>query len=194
MPGPLTVVTIRESHRRGFLAGPLTTLGHGLLELLMVIALGFGLSSLISEEIVMIVIGSVGGVVLLFIGVDMINEVRGGKVSLGGSSIDKETRYGPVLSGVVASITNPYWTIWWFTVGANYVLLSLKRGLIGVPIFYLGHVLADLSWLSLIAFGISQGRRAINERYYRGLILACGIFLIGLALWFIYSGISALRF
>ena len=39
MPGPLLTVTISESARRGFVAGPLLIAGHGLLELALVVAL-----------------------------------------------------------------------------------------------------------------------------------------------------------
>ncbi len=194
MPGPLTVLTIRESHRRGFYAGPLVALGHSLLEILIVIALSLGLSSLVSEDLVMVVIGSVGGIMLIFMGMDMIREAWNEKVLWKEDSTDAHPRYGPILSGVIASISNPYWTIWWFTIGASYLLISLKKGIIGPSLFYSGHILADFLWLSLIALGISQGKKVIKDNYYRALILICGLFLIGLAGWFIHSSITTLLF
>ncbi len=39
MPGPLLTVTVGEATRRGFWAGPLIILGHGLLELTLVLLL-----------------------------------------------------------------------------------------------------------------------------------------------------------
>ena len=44
MPGPLLTVTIGESARRGFSAGPLLVLGHAVLELVLILALVGGLS------------------------------------------------------------------------------------------------------------------------------------------------------
>ena len=46
MPGPLLTVTIAESARRGFWAGPLLMTGHSILELLIVLAIfkGWGLT------------------------------------------------------------------------------------------------------------------------------------------------------
>ena len=43
MPGPLLAVTIKETPVRGFWAGPLIVAGHGILELLLVVLLLFGL-------------------------------------------------------------------------------------------------------------------------------------------------------
>ena len=39
MPGPLLTVTISEATRRGTVAGPLMILGHGILELALVLRL-----------------------------------------------------------------------------------------------------------------------------------------------------------
>jgi threonine/homoserine/homoserine lactone efflux protein len=93
----------------------------------------------------------------------------------------------------VASVVNPYWITWWLTIGASYVLLSLRQGWLGLPFFYTGHILSDLIWLTFVSVALSQGRRLIGERFYTGLILGCGLFLLALAGWFIYSGLGALR-
>jgi len=44
MPGPLLTITISESSQRGFFIGPALILGHAILELILVIALLFGLA------------------------------------------------------------------------------------------------------------------------------------------------------
>lgn len=190
MPGPLTVLTIRESHKRGFYAGPLVAVGHGLLEMLVVIALGFGLSSFISKDLVMVIIGSIGGVVLMIMGVNMVKEAQSNVSSWKNNPSNKDPQHSPILSGILYSISNPYWSLWWITIGASYLLLSLKKGIIGTSLFYLGHILADFLWLSLVALAISQGKKVISERYFQVLITLCGIFLIGLAFWFVYSSFT----
>jgi len=43
MPGPLFTITISESARRGFRAGPLLMVGHALLEVVLVAAVVQGL-------------------------------------------------------------------------------------------------------------------------------------------------------
>ena len=42
MPGPVTALIVTETTKRGFIAGPFITIGHVLLELIMVAALFLG--------------------------------------------------------------------------------------------------------------------------------------------------------
>ncbi len=51
MPGPLLAVAINSSSHRGFIAGPLLIVGHGILELGLVALLFLGLSSLLQSEL-----------------------------------------------------------------------------------------------------------------------------------------------
>lgn len=193
MPGPLLVATIKGTYLHGALAGPLVTFGHGLIELAAVLALAFGLGRFVSNDLVMATVGSAGGAVLIFIGWGMLRDAIRGRVTLAKAEREEVPgRFGPIVNGLVASLVNPYWVIWWLTIGASYVLLSLERSWIGLPFFYAGHILSDIVWLSSVSLALSQGRRLLDERFYRGLIFACGLFLIGLAGWFIYSGIKAL--
>ncbi|MFQ5796684.1 MAG: LysE family transporter [Candidatus Bipolaricaulia bacterium] len=191
MPGPVTVATIRESYARGSIAGPLIAAGHSLLELPLVIGLAFGLSRLIQQDLVFIIIGTLGGLALLYFGTGMIRDVRERSLTLeqATQSTASPAADKPRLMwlGIFWSITNPYWVVWWLTIGASYILIALDRGAVGIPIFYFAHILSDILWLSLIAFAIAQGKRIISEKYYRGLIFVCGLFLVGLAGWFLYT-------
>src|SRR3972149_5217323 len=49
----------------------------------------------------------------------------------------------PVADGIIASISNPYWSLWWATIGLGYLALSSGQGLTGVAFFFAGHILAD---------------------------------------------------
>ncbi len=55
-------------------------------------------------------------------------------------------------------------------------------------VFCGAHFLTDLGWLSLIALALARGRRIMSRRAYRGVLLACGVFLLGLGGWFLASG------
>jgi threonine/homoserine/homoserine lactone efflux protein len=89
------------------------------------------------------------------------------------------------VSGIIGSISNPYWTIWWATIGLGYLVSSFKFGMLGVAVFFIGHILADLFWYSLISFSVARGKRFIGDRGYKALFYMCGIFLILFGLWFI---------
>ncbi len=209
MPGPLLTVTIGESARRGFWAGPLIVAGHAVLELALILALVGGLSVLLTMTVVSQVIAVLGGAFLLYMGAGMARDAAAGRVSLemagnGGQGCNHsesreesngfrtpavQRRMHPVLAGILVSVSNPYWTLWWATVGLGYITLSLQKGTLGLTSFFTGHILADLVWYSLISAAVAGGRKFLSDRIYSRVIVACGIFLIGLGGYFLYYGI-----
>ena len=99
----------------------------------------------------------------------------------------------PVASGIVVSLANPYWTIWWATIGLGYLVIGLRFGLVGVAVFFAGHILADLAWYTLVSVGIASGRGILPDRVYRGMLALCGVVLIGFGAWFLWTGYAACR-
>jgi threonine/homoserine/homoserine lactone efflux protein len=97
-----------------------------------------------------------------------------------------------VPAGVLVSVANPYWIIWWATVGMAYIDKALDHGVAGVGSFFTAHILSDFAWLSLVAFALVTGRKLMSTPVYRGILVACGAFLVALGVWFVYSGISFL--
>ena len=93
----------------------------------------------------------------------------------------------PVAAGIVVSLSNPYWTFWWVTIGINYVLMSLKFGWVGVVTFFAGHIMADLAWYGLVSTGVARGRSFLSDRVYRRIIFACGVVLVGFSVWFFWT-------
>lgn len=207
MPGPLLTVTIGESARRGFLAGPLIVAGHAILELVLILALVGGLSALLATESISHIIAVLGGAFLLYMGAGMARDAAAGRISFfkmadqfrqdgeagesGGKAVRQtvQKRIHPVLAGILVSVSNPYWTLWWATIGLGYITLSLQKGTLGLASFFTGHILADLVWYSLISAVVAGGRAFLSDRIYRGIIAACGIFLLGLGGYFFYYGI-----
>jgi threonine/homoserine/homoserine lactone efflux protein len=124
MPGPLLTVTISETARKGFRATPFLLLGHVLLELLLVLALLLGLSSLLSHSLFLMMIGLAGGTVLIWLGSRIIKDAAHLQLDL--TPVEaRTTLWGPVLTGAVVSLSNPYWLLWWATIGVSYSLLAL---------------------------------------------------------------------
>lgn len=184
VPGPLLTATIAESSKKGFIAGPVIVLGHGLLEVAMMVLLVLGLRPFFQQPAVVRTIAIAGGVFLLLMSVSMMKAILSGGISLPKAGHDGVKGF-PLLTGVTFSLSNPYWTIWWATIGATYVLVSLKLGVIGLIAFFIGHILADLTWYSTVAFAVDVGKKFISDRLYRGMIAACSLFLAGLAISFI---------
>ena len=187
MPGPLMSATISESVQRGFIAGPLLILGHSLLELALVVLLMFGLAPFLRQEWVFAAIAIVGGVMLGWMGVGMLRALPSLRMGT-----DAGAGGGPhlVWTGMLLSLSSPYWIMWWATIGLGYVLYSARFGAFGIVFFFVGHILGDLSWYSMISFAVSRGRRFMSDGHYRVLIGTCGAFLILLACYFAWSGVS----
>ena len=190
MPGPLLTVTISESTRRGAMAGPLMILGHGILELVLVIALLAGLAPLLTREDVFVGIALAGGCILLWMAFSMFKNIA--KLHLEFTAGEAKKGRNLVLAGILFSLANPYWIIWWASIGLGYILHSVKFGMAGVAAFYTGHILADLAWYAFVSFGIAAGRRFLSDTVYRGLIGCCASFLALFACYFFYSGIDKL--
>jgi threonine/homoserine/homoserine lactone efflux protein len=187
MPGPLLTVTVSESSRRGAHVGPMMIFGHSLLELALVIALLSGLAPFLVRDDVFIFISLGGGAVLLWMGTTMLRSLP--QLSLVTTAGGEKSR-NLLLTGIVLSAANPYWLIWWASIGLSYIMYSMKFGLLGVAAFFFGHILADLAWYCLISFGIAKGRRFFSDKLYRRMIGACAIFLLLFSCWFLYGGID----
>jgi len=182
MPGPLLAVAIDRSVRRGWSAGPLISAGHAALEagLLALVVLGFG--AVLRRPPVMAVISIVGGLLLVWMGQDMVRKARslelsGGAAGPGGGS--------PVVDGILVSASSPYWILWWITVGFAYVAMALPLGAPGVAAFFLGHIAADFAWYTAVSVAVAGGRSRIPPALYRALTVACGVFLVLLGIRFI---------
>ncbi|NLI11813.1 LysE family transporter [Pelotomaculum propionicicum] len=211
MPGPLLTVTINESARRGFLAGPLLILGHATLEFALILALAAGLSAFLTKTSVSHTIAVLGGAFLIYMGWGIARDAYTGKVSLkavsqvrqgDGSPVSQDNAavkhvsqasglnsLYPVLAGILFSVSNPYWLLWWATIGLGYITLSMQKGVLGLSLFFSGHILADLVWYSLVSAAVAGGIKFLSDKIYRGILAACGIFLLVLGGGFIYYGI-----
>jgi len=186
MPGPLLTATISESARRGWVAGPLLILGHGILEFALVVALMFGFAPFLTHDTVFAVVALSGGAILLLMAAGMLRVLPSLSVAW-----DTDTADGGhlVITGALMSMANPYWTLWWATVGLTYILYCRQFGLWGISIFFIGHILADLAWYAMVSTAVAKGRRFLTDRLYRGLIGTCAAFLLILACLFVSAGV-----
>ena len=189
MPGPVLTVTIAEATRRGFWAGPLIVLGHGIIEFSLFIALVLGLGELLKHNLVFGIVGISGAIVLIWMGLGM---VRGAKEATLKLELKEGERSRPVLAGLLTSVSNPYFIIWWATIGLWYIALSQQQGIMGLGSFYTGHIMADVVWYFFVAAAITMGKKIMSDHAYRWIIGLCGVFLMALGIYFGSTGIKAL--
>ncbi len=190
MPGPLLTATISESVHRGTITGPLLVLGHGILELALLFALLLGLAPFLTQDRVFAVIAIVGAGILVWMSAGMFRTRP--SLDLSGKA-GKAERGGLIVSGVLMSLANPYWIVWWATIGLGYVLYCRQHGPWGIAFFFAGHILADLAWYTAVAAAIAKGKRFLNDRLYRWLIWSCASVLLVFAAYFFYTGLDKAR-
>ena len=187
MPGPLLTVTVAHSPRFGWTFGPLAILGHAILELGLISLVFLGAGPLLKSGTVQSLVGLVGGAILIWMSWGMVVMARGG----GGTGTEKGTVEGgnrAVWLGILTSISNPYWTLWWATVGLAFLTTAAKSGPLGIAIFFLGHISGDLAWYTLVSVGAAKGKKLLGTPLYSGVLFLCAAILVVLGVWFVWYG------
>lgn len=202
-PGSLLVVVVTETVRKGFWAGPVALIGHAVTEITMVALLALGLGKLLSYQSALGVIGLVGGLMLFWFGWGTWKTARSATLSLDAGAGDKPAAgrsdagkpgargkgmLSTAFAGMVASVSNPYWVLWWATIGAAYVASGMKYGPVGPATFFLGHIASDTAWYVLVSLAVATGTRFFNDKVYRGVLYACGAFLFLFGAYFLKLG------
>ncbi|NLW49629.1 MAG: LysE family transporter [Candidatus Brocadiaceae bacterium] len=190
-PGPVLFATVRWSARRGRWVGPAVTLGHMIVELPLVVGVVLGLGGLLKADLFVAVVGLAGGTTLLAMGVSMAWTAR--RASLP-SNADDDPDGGRIelgriaAAGALTSLSNPYFPLWWATVGLSFLAQAAPAGPAGYAVFYTGHVLADLVWYSAVSESMHRGRRLLSDRGYRRLVGACGLLMAAFGVFFAVRG------
>ena len=188
VPGPMLTVTISDSVRKGFRAGPMVVLGHIMTETAMMILIFAGLGWIIGSPTAALIIGVVGGLVLVLMGYK-ISKSENSILSI--SNEEKPPKYGSVMSGILTSVSNPFFFVWWATIGCAFMYKGLElAGIVGLLGFVIGHWSADLSWYSMISFFSSKGSKIMSEGTYKIIMAICGMFLVLLGVYFILSQVN----
>lgn len=192
IPGPLFTMTVAEAARGGWLSGPLLTLGHGVLELMLLLLVVLGLGGFLSHPASLKVLGLVGGTTLAVMGAfTMKGAIEGVGIPSASPAGAARGKARCVVSGAVASASNPYWVLWWATIGLGYLALAGRMGSAGIGAFFAGHILADLAWYTFVAVLAASGRNLIGGRAYAVVTGSCGAFLVLFGGYFVYRGLTA---
>lgn len=185
-PGSITAATIAQGTRSRW-AGALISVGHGLVEIPLIAALMLGLHFVFEVPSVKIVIGLAGGLFLLWMGIGMLRQSRNPS-----APSNENIRSDAVAAGVILSATNPYFLLWWATVGLNLAVGAKALGLWALVIFAVVHWLCDLVWLlilSFAAFYTNKGAGLFGRHFQKGILIFCGGALLLFGVKFIYDAI-----
>jgi len=180
-PGPLLTTVIHESTKRGAKAGPLIISGHILIEIAMLTCIIFGVIKFLKTPLLISLITLTGSGILVYMGLTMLKEIP--RFSFSKSSVEKKSA-NLIILGFTMSIANPYWSIWWLTIGLGLVINAQKIGIFAIFAFFLGHILADFLWYAFVSILISKNKRFISGRIYKIITSICAVALIGFGISF----------
>jgi threonine/homoserine/homoserine lactone efflux protein len=180
-PGPLFFANMLYGTRQGARAGLKMAYGHTVVELPLIALLAAGLFTSAVAVQYAETIGLVGGIGIIgFAALQIANVVRKKSPSAPAIASSK----GPFVAGIALSALNPFFLVWWFTVGLKLVSDSAAFGVAaGIVILFGLHIWMDYAWLAGTAYLASKGNSVIKSKYYP-------VLLLGLAAVLAYYGIT----
>ncbi|MEW6076333.1 MAG: LysE family transporter [Thermodesulfobacteriota bacterium] len=203
-PGPLLTYTIVQSARtrkRGYLVGVWVIVGHALIEAAIILLLLAGFSMVLQKDIAAKIIGLTGGALLVMFSLMIIRDLYREKIpdeftgeppepeAVENRALIKKALRHPVTGGALVSMSNPYWWIWWATIGFAFMMqfnVSFDN-LSGFFAFFIGHEAGDLAWYALVSVLSYWGIRRLNRKVYYATLGCCAVFMAGFG---VYLGIS----
>jgi threonine/homoserine/homoserine lactone efflux protein len=185
-PGALTAATIAQGTRSKN-AGVLIAIGHAVIEIPLIFLLILGFGVILKSQKTQIAIGFAGGLFLLWMGIQMLRNLRKAEYSTADSY-----KTGPVMTGFILSVSNPYFLLWWATVGLNLALKAQSLGALALVLFAIVHWLCDLVWLHALAWASFKGSTLLSPRRQKIVFGICAVALVCFGAKFIYDASSLL--
>jgi threonine/homoserine/homoserine lactone efflux protein len=185
-PGPITVATLAAGARNRH-AGAWMCAGHVLVELPLILVLAAGLSTFLESEGIRAGIGLAGGILLMLMGLQLLASLRRPDTDLAGS-VERH----PLWIGIVLSGANPYFLLWWATVGLTLTGQAMEFGLLALGLFALLHWLCDLGWLEVLSYAGFRGSQAFGARSQKAISMICTVALLGFGLKFVYDAVTGM--
>ena len=217
-PGPLFLANLIYGSREGYYVGIKIANGHMTVELLLIILLSlsiFELSHFTVGPAALKVLGITGGIAIILFSVAQISNVTEG-IRDTGDAVDKNNKskkldigYGnnylffldkinrridrePLIVGIIFTAMNPFFIIWWLTIGLKLISDSIYLfGIIGgVLVLFSFHIWMDYAWLALTAYLISKGRSIFKLRSYYVFIICINVILISYGFYILGTNIT----
>ncbi len=183
LPGPMFAVTLAKSYRSPW-AGVQISLGHAVIEVPLILLIYLGFARFFENSIVQLVLSLLGGGMVLWLGIVMFRART--RVVLEG----RDLPYSAFTAGILTSGLNPFFLLWWATIGSMLVMRIVDFGIAGLSVFIVVHWLCDLAWLSFVSVLVYRTRSLWGKRAQQWVFVASSLLLAGFGIWFVISGIQ----
>ena len=180
-PGPLFAANIAHGLKDGAKSGIKMAIGHTIVELPLVILLGIGVFSLELFPEFRTVISILGAITLFVFAAMQIKTIFRNKETT------TNLKQGPLVSGILLSALNPFFIIWWLTIGFKLISdVMLIWAFSGILVLFVLHIWMDFAWLGTISYLASKSAKILSNKNYK-------IIMICLSVMLVYFGITFLE-
>lgn len=177
-PGPLFAANLIHGVRGGLKSGIKIAYGHAVVEFPLIMLIGLGVISFETFPQFKLAIAILGTLGLFAFAAIQIKSVIYQK------QVITKSNHTPFLTGIFLSALNPFFLIWWFTIGFKLISDAVELwSFAGILILFGFHIWMDFAWLGFIAAIAKKGSKFISNRNYQ-------IVVIGLSGFLIFYGIS----
>jgi len=182
MPGPMFAVALAKSYRSPW-AGAQMSLGHAVIEVPLILLIYYGFAQFFQNTMLQLVLSVVGGGMIIWMGIRMFR-ARTQVIQRG-----KDRSYNAFSAGIIMSGLNPFFLLWWATIGSMLIMRIIGFGVIGVVAFIVVHWMCDLIWLSFVSTLVYKTHSLWGQRFQEWVFIGCSLLLVGFGTWFLVSGV-----
>lgn len=171
LPGPLTAATIARGYNDKN-AGAMIGIGHGIVEVPIIALIYFGFAAYIADPLVKMGTGLAGGALLVVMGLLIFFTFR---KPLEGSVV---LPYSSLVTGIVMTGGNPYFLLWWATIGVALVSGAVAFGIYGLVLFTIVHLSCDIVWEQVVSMTVFRTRHLWTAGVQKTVFSICAVVLI----------------
>ena len=188
-PGPLLFANLALSKYGGFWSGIKIAVGHTIIELPLIILLSLPFVVLFPINLTFSttkIITFIAGAFLIVFGILYVVRTIRTRGSPN-SAINTSRIENPYLAGIMFTSLNPFFIVWWTTVGVKLISdsISLLGHPAGIAFLFFAHIWMDYAWLGLSSYLASRGFNIIRSEYHKYITILLTVPLFYYGIYFI---------
>jgi len=188
-PGPLLFANLALSKYGGFWSGIKIAVGHTIIELPLIILLSLPFVVLFPINLTFSttkIITFIAGAFLIVFGILYVVRTIRTRGSPN-SPINTSRIENPYLAGIMFTSLNPFFIVWWTTVGVKLISdsISLLGHPAGIAFLFFAHIWMDYAWLGLSSYLASRGFSIIRSEYHKYITILLTVPLFYYGIYFI---------
>jgi chemosensory pili system protein ChpE len=177
-PGVVTTETLRRGMRGGFAHALSVQLGSLIGDASYAVIALAGLAAILQAPLAQMLVGGAGTLFLLYLAFQSMR-ARTADAAFAETS---GGNYGKsFLSGMLLSLTNPWATAFWISLGGSFLALGIESGA-DLPWVFASFMAGALVWSIVLSALIGKARHLLSPKLFSGVSILCGLLLAAFAL------------